>query len=283
MKNIFLSVVVIGSLVAAGVGGTFAHFSDTEESLDNFIQTGSVDLRISDVNGVLWEDAPWGVNSPVPQLVFALDLQPKQSKDYKWDLQNAGQPEGDPCWVYMHIKKIRCEDIEPHKGGGVAPDGKIKPEPELVAEYGGMVGQVFVPGVGADFGCNGQLEQHIHIRIWYDENDNGVLDAGEVKYDGKLDGIICTNLLLGSLDKCWTRDVHVDVRLQNIDEDDLIAAGLLVPPAVPAPGDGGYFDGTDPDIQRKCYDKWPSNALMKDRITFSILFSLVDGEQPPGP
>lgn len=284
MRNVFLSVVIIAALVTAGLGGTFAHFSDTEESLENFIQTGSLDLKVSDVNGVLYDDAPYGEG--VPQLIFALDLEPKQSKDYKWDLQNAGQPEGDPAWVYMHIKKIKCEDIVPHKGGVLAPNGKIKPEPEVVAEFGGRVGQTDVPGVGPDFGCTGDLEKHIHMRIWYDENGNGTLDTGEVKHDGKMDEIICKNLMLGRLDKCWTRDVHADVRLQDIDEDDLIAAGILPDPWAgnpPAGHDGGWFDGNDPDIQRKCWDKWPTNALMKDKITFSILFSLVDGDEPPGP
>jgi len=285
MKNVLLSVVVVAVLIAGGVGGTFAHFSDTEESLDNWIQTGSLDLRISDVNGVLYDDAPYGEG--VPPLIFALDLEPKQSKDYVFDLQNAGQPAGDPAWIYMHIKKIKCEDVDPEKGGYVDPQtGKLKPEPELVAELGGMVAQTLVPGVGRDFGCNGQLEEHIHMTIWYDLNDNGLLDTGEIKHDGKMDEIICTNLFLGSLDKCQTRDVHVSVRLQDIDEDDLIAAGLLPDPwdgNPPVGHDGGWFNGNDPDVQRKCYDKWPTNALMKDKITFSILFSLVDGETPPGP
>ena len=279
MKNVFLSVVVVTTLLAAGLGGTFAHFSDTEESLDNWIQTGSLDLKISDVNMNEYDDLPWGQG--VPPLVFATDLEPKISKDFTFDVHNAGQPDGDPCYLYMHFKKLKCEDIPPHKGGIECPGGKMQPEPEIVAEHGGWVGQTWVPGVGCCFGCDGNLEKHIDITVWYDADADGEFEDDEIVYDGKMDGIICTNWYLGRLDKCQTRLLHVVVRLQNIDEDDLIAADLLEPPAVPAPGDGGYFDGTDPDVQLKCWDKWPTNALMKDKITFSILFSLVDGPTPP--
>lgn len=40
MKNILLSAVVVSSLIVTGVGGTFAGFSDTELSQENYIETG---------------------------------------------------------------------------------------------------------------------------------------------------------------------------------------------------------------------------------------------------
>ena len=158
----------------------------------------------------------------------------------------------------------------------------MQPEPEVVAEHGGMVGQTEVPGVGCCFGCNGELEKHIDITVWFDDDESGTFDDDEIVYDGKMDGIVCTNWYLGQLDKCETRLLHVVVRLQDIDEDDLITAGILTEPNDPPIGDGGWFDGDDDDIKLKCWDKWPTNALMKDKITFSILFSLVDGPTRPG-
>ena len=277
MKNVFLSVMVVTTLLAAGLGGTFAHFSDTEESKDNWIQTGSLDLKISDVQGIEYDDLPYG--SGVPALIFATDLEPKISKDFTWNVHNAGQPEGDPCYLYMHVKEPICEDIPPHKDGILCPGGKMQPEPEIVAEHGGWVDQVWVPGVGCCFGSDCELADHIDLTVWIDYDEDGDFEDDEIVYDGKLAGIVCTNWALGRLDKCQTKLMHAVVRLQNIDEDDLIAAGII--PDGPAGGDGGYFDGTDPDVQKKCWDKWPTNALMKDKITFSILFSLVDGPTPP--
>ena len=262
MKNVFLSVLVVTTLLAAGLGGTFAHFSDTEESKDNTIQVGSMDLKIKTKTPVgLPVDDP-----DVPTLLTVLDMQPCDSEDRTFIVHNTGQPEGDPCDLYIHFKNVLCEDV---------PDklDNPKPEPEVVAEQGGMVGQVYVPGIG-DIECF--VTQHISVTIYYpwDQDDQ----TGPVAFTGKMSEIICENILLGDLPKCNEREVHVVFHLQDIDEDDLIAAGILTPPAVPAPGDGGYFDGTDPDIIQKCWDKWPTNAVMKDKITFDILFSLVQSD-----
>jgi hypothetical protein len=278
VKSIFLSVVVICALAIAGIGSTLADFSDSEEELGDTLQAGSMDLKVSTggfvggkwVSDAEYDDLPWGQG--VPALVYAIDIEPDKSRDFTFDLHNAGQPEGDLCWVYLHVKKVMCEDVPPHKDGIVCPGGKLQPEPEVVAEHGGMVGQTQVPGVGCCFGCNGELEQHIDFAIWYDADADEIFEDNELVYDGKLDGIICKNTLLGELPKCNMRLVHVVVNLQDIDEDDLIAAGVI-----PDPGTGyGYFDETDPDVQQKCWDHWPSNALMKDKITFNILFSLVE-------
>lgn len=262
MKNIFLSVLVVTTLLAAGLGGTFAHFSDTEESRDNTIQVGSIDLKIQVKTplGLLLDDPN------VPTLLTVIDMQPCDSEDRTFIVHNTGQPENDPCDLYIHFKNVLCEDV---------PDklGNPKPEPEVVAEQGGMVGQVEVPGIG-DIECF--VTQHMNVTIYYPWDQ--ATGEGEVVFNGKMDEIVCSNILLGDLPKCNEREVHVVFHLQDIDEDQLIADGILDPPAVPAPGDGGYFNGDDPEIMTKCWDKWPTNALMKDKITFDILFSLVQSD-----
>ena len=87
-------------------------------------------------------------------------------------------------------------------------------------------------------------------------------------------------------DTAWAmgeyRKLLIRLHFPDIDEDDLIAAGLLLPPAEPADGDGGYFDGTDPDIILKCWDHWPTNAFMGDKSIFDIEFLLSwEGQVPP--
>ena len=73
------------------------------------------------------------------------------------------------------------------------------------------------------------------------------------------------------------RKFKIEVHFPDIDEDDLIAAGLLADP-----GTGyGYFDDSDPDVQEKCWDHWPTNAYMGDKATFDLLF-LLNGDNPKG-
>jgi len=293
VKNIFLSVVVVTTLLAAGLGGTFAHFSDTEESLDNFVQVGSIDLKVytkSPVGGPF--DDP-----DVPLLISAIDMQPCESKDFTWQLKNTGQPAGDVCNVYMHVKNPGCENVT------VIHTGEARPEPEVVAEDGGWLGQVYTPGLGPQGDiCN--LLDFIELTVYYPWNQ--VTKTGPVVFTGMAGDIVCDNLLLGRLDKCDDpQDVHVVFHLYDISEDDL---GALIGPdpyflGVDNDGDGlvdedprdgidndvdglvdedpadetGHFDGTDADIIAKCWDHWPTNALMKDKVTFDILFSLVQG------
>lgn len=87
-------------------------------------------------------------------------------------------------------------------------------------------------------------------------------------------------------DTAWAmgeyRKLLIRLHFPDIDEDDLIRAGLLAPPLEPALGDGGYFDGTDPDIILKCWDHWPTNAFMGDKSIFDIEFLLTwEGQEPP--
>jgi predicted ribosomally synthesized peptide with SipW-like signal peptide len=290
MKNVVLSVVVICALAAGGLGGTFAHFSDTEESIDNYLEVGSLDLQ---VNGF---DDPF-----VPPKIHAICMAPEKSRDFTIELENMGQCDY-PAYLWMHIKNIQCGELPQHKTGGM-------PEPERVAQDGGRVDQVDVCGVGI-IGEDCTLAEHISIKIWYDENDDGVQDLGEVQ-EHKIAELECINKFLGRLDPCQLRYLYIDVVVQDIDEDDILTfAGVdndgdgLVDedgrgcvgdtpgvdddldglidedpavdddPTTPGVDEGGYFDGMDPDIQFKCWDKWPSNALMKDWMSFDILFSL---------
>jgi predicted ribosomally synthesized peptide with SipW-like signal peptide len=274
MKNILLSVVVISTLLAAGIGGTFAHFSDTEEAFDNYLQTDEMDLKVSTVTKVAGQWVSGGeYDQPnIPALVTKDDyMEPCLDYSFHFDLHNVS--EAITGYAYMHLKNPRCEDI-PTKYGDP------KPEPEIVAEQGGMVGQVEVPGIG-DIPCF--LSRHIEV-VSIEVQDmagNTIATVDLTPYDTdpannvvKMNELICHNIPLCEIPACNSVVVLIDFHLQDIDEDDLIAEGLLTGPTPPAPGDGGWFDGTDPDMQKKCWDHWPSNALQKDKILFDILFSL---------
>ena len=96
MKNILLSVVVVATLVAAGVGGTFAGFVDTEVSEGNFYQAGISDLLVN------------GKNDPIgPKLQYTHGA-PCKSVDFWVDLYNWGKCQGGD--VYMHYKLVTSEE-----------------------------------------------------------------------------------------------------------------------------------------------------------------------------
>ena len=283
MKNIFLSVVVIGSLVAAGVGGTFAHFSDTEEVFDNYLQTDELDLKVSTVMlaGGQWESTGEYDQPHIPTLIMKDDyMEPCLDYSFHFDLHNVS--EYITGTAYIHLKNPRCVDID-------SKDGDPKPEPEIVAEQGGMVAQTQVPGIG-DIACF--LSRHIEVSsITVEAMDGTLIATVDLKpYDTdpadgvvKMNELICHNVLLCDIPGCNSVVVSIDFHLQDIDEDVMIAQGYLPDPWLdgtfgtggpPAGHDGGWFNGNDPDVKKKCWDHWPSNALQKDKILFDMLFSL---------
>ncbi|MBA7573685.1 hypothetical protein ES708_15483 [subsurface metagenome] len=163
MKNVFLSVVVVATLVAAGVGGTFAGFVDTEISEGNFVQAGISDLLVN------------GKNDPIGAKVQFIHATPCTSLDFWIDLYNWGECQGGD--VYMHFKDVVSVEAgtKTHIGaeyvydgtstvGGGIPDGYRvatgdepygagvwSSEPEKIAEVGGgWVGQYYVD---ADHNC----------------------------------------------------------------------------------------------------------------------------------
>ncbi len=48
MKQVIIALVTIVSVASLATAGTLAHFSDTEESKDNYLETGSIDLQLGD-------------------------------------------------------------------------------------------------------------------------------------------------------------------------------------------------------------------------------------------
>jgi predicted ribosomally synthesized peptide with SipW-like signal peptide len=191
MKNILLSVVVVATLVAAGVGGTLADFSDYEVSEGNYFKTGALDLTVSNFMGVEEQ------GDDVDVLCAFKDAIPCCDKSFFFDLENHGQGDQGTPHAYMHIKNLECGwvvpkvvwewiECDPVTGECVIatpPDplpvhgdqgtGYPKPvnEPEFVAECGGVAGEdvngdpVVVPGVGCCFGEDCQLARHVGITI----------------------------------------------------------------------------------------------------------------------
>jgi predicted ribosomally synthesized peptide with SipW-like signal peptide len=267
MKNVFLSVVIICALAIAGVGGTLAGFSDTEESFSNYVATGSLDLKVDGddqkpygpgVDGVIqlddiMPDKEYRVTIPVSNDGQAQDGWPNQGND-------------EPAYLYMMFKNFKCDNIAPkhdaidlraHTGanGTVDPDEMtnwdissfLKPEPEMVSEFGGWVEQTWVEGVGqtGDECC---LSTHIKMTVQY----RGKTISGYMADFLSTPPSIYKQFYLGELPPCGTEyDIVIKFTLdQSLMKDDTWTG-------------------------HEKFEYWPANAFMTDKISFDMLFELL--------
>lgn len=118
MKKIIgltIAVVLIIGLVA---GGTWAYFTDTEESVGNVFTSGTIDIAISNQNP--WTETYTGVLT---------DVKPCEVRWIVFNIQNVGT---NPCDVW---KRIVYEDADV-TGGSDVYFGICSSEPEFVAGDG---------------------------------------------------------------------------------------------------------------------------------------------------
>lgn len=258
MKNVILSLVVVAVLVAGGVGGVFAGYSDSEVSQDNYITTGSLDLK---VNGA--DDLPWGTG--VGPVVTIEHLTPCKVEHISINVTNEGQCDIVPI-LYIHFKNFVCENVPPEHDGYMAPDGSgLKPEPELVAEYGGLVDQRWVPGIGRT-GDDCSMASHISCAVSFGPAGGPMV---EIVPPTKLWLIDSKQLELGPLPPCGAPYViTLALHLQQVGPDTT---------PYPTKDDLSVLLPLDPKFQY-----WQTNALMKDKVTFDIEFDLIQLEDLPG-
>jgi hypothetical protein len=291
MKNIVLSVVVVSTLVVAGIGGTFAGFVDTEISQGNFYQAGISDLLVN------------GKNDPIgPKLTYVHGA-PCKSVDFWIDIYNWGECQGGD--VFMHYKDVVSEEDgrKDHMGtlyvyDGVAPavgdipagyrpavgdepkgPGVWSSEPEKIAEVGdGWVDQIYVPPdhpclLGEDYASG--IADHLSVTTrvavdptWptyciYDKlvdadtNGDGVIDAAE------------------EAAATWKTIDSLTVKLAEIECEKNLLGFLPTQQA-------GWIHITLHLQQIECipWDDeqtkyWPTNALQGDIATWAMMFELI--------
>jgi predicted ribosomally synthesized peptide with SipW-like signal peptide len=264
-KNILLSAIVICALIIAGIGGTLAGYSDSEESFDNYIVTGSLDLKVDGE-----DDLPWG--NGVPAVINLTKVMPCKWYEVDVIVQNMGeayepdQETPEPAHLYLQFKEFFCDNNKPiHLGVDASqvdlPDGyeflwdadgnpdtpdlssALKPEPEMVAEYGGWVGQVEVTGLGQQ-GETCNLDDMIEIVINY---------RGTLFGPYKMSELVQTQLYLGELPPCGEEyTITFKIHMKQLEDPDWEAKGI-----------------------EEIFKDWPTNAYMVDSINFGILFELL--------
>jgi predicted ribosomally synthesized peptide with SipW-like signal peptide len=274
MKNVFLSVVVICALAVAGVGGTLAGFSDTEESFNNYIATGSLDLKVEGK-----DQAPYGAG--VDGVIQLDDVMPDKEYRVTVKVRNDGQAQDgwpnqgndEPAYLYIMFKNFKCDNIAPkhdgidlrnHTGvnGTVDPDEMtnwdissfLKPEPEMVAEFGGWVEQTWVDGVGqtGDECC---MSTHTRVTVEY---------RGSIVASGLMADLLSTppgvvkQFYCGELPPCGTTyDLVLKFKVdQSLMKDDTWTG-------------------------HPKFEYWPANAFMTDKLSFSTMFELLQEKWVP--
>jgi predicted ribosomally synthesized peptide with SipW-like signal peptide len=277
-KSIILAVVVVVALVVAGTSGVFATWSDSETSEFNFISTGSLDLK---VNGA--DDLPYGTG--VPSKVFIECMTPCH-----WyyggeaELWHAGQCD-TPALAYIHFKDYWCFNIlpkvnpeDPADGGSdfwprgettgyVCPEtGALKPEPELVAEFGGWVDSVYVEGLQRAVGDTCSMAAA--VECWVVDEAGNTLIPPTLMQD-----LYCREIPLFELKPCEPRMIYLYFKLHQFSEDDYGFSYFTHPDDMDPVPTGPAYDAAL--LHWEKFNDWVSWAYMKDAITFSMEFDLV--------
>jgi hypothetical protein len=220
-----------------------------------------VDLKVNEK-----DDLPYGTGVGAKVEIDCM-IPCKFYGPYPVDLWNAGQCEF-PSHAYIHLKEYECSNVEPKlkpdgsSTGYLAPDGTgLKPEPELVAEYGGKVNCVTVPGIGPE-GDECSMGSHVEMIVTTTAAAPNDPDARIVRRD-KIYKWLCEEVYLFDLMPCEPRTIYLWFHLQQ-DNEELYGFDFI-----PDPGEPGY------DLMHWTkFNDWPSWALMKDKVVFNLEFDL---------
>lgn len=263
MKNILLSLVMVAALVVAGVGGVFATLTDTEESTGNKIEVGSLDLKVNDEDDV----NAWG-STGIGAVIVQECILPGTPMKTVFNVENEGCLDG---YLYLVFKSLNCYNVEKEGAEGWIEDpnitvgAKMKPEPEMVSEYGGTLAQETIPGVGR-LGDNCCLSSHTFVTAYYGT------PAPSLQPAFLRPPPIIDNTVIGDLDNALT---YCGL-LPLCGGDWYLEFNFDVPQLTETLNDANHTWNWDFFNDCSPFDHWPTNALMADGISFKVMFILVD-------
>ena len=301
MKNVFLSVVVVATLISAGVGGTLAGFVDTEESTDNMIQAGMLDLLVN------------GKNDPdIGHKIYMSHIIPCISQDFWIDLYSWSECQG--AYAYMQFKNVlSVEDGAKEHGdasyvydgttilGGDVPDGyKVQAapepvgagvastEPELIAEEGGgEFGQVVIgannpaltwqenlalrQGLGVDYASG--ISEHLDVTVTVPLiGMTDVLGNPDTNKDGTVDAT--EKAAWAAAGNRWVIIASLSGKMDTIKEVKNKLGFLLSQTMTFVHVDVHLQQLEDVGCPNPNVKYWPTNALQGDLATWDMLFEL---------
>lgn len=114
MKQVLLALITIIAVASLATLGTFAHFSDTETSPDNVLETGSLDLQLADWDEGFTDDPLY---DSVTQTWYYLGsyppgMSPGDSLEAAVYLTNVGSLTGDRLDIYCVIVNTELDDYD---------------------------------------------------------------------------------------------------------------------------------------------------------------------------
>ena len=258
MKNIFLTVVVVCALVVVGIGGTLAGFSDTERSLNNFFEVGNMDLKVSGSTATEYDDV--GTAGIPIKIVQGYLAWPCVSQDFSFDMHNlSDNPQSGHA--YIMIKDLSCYEVYTTKFP--SPN---RPEPENVAENGGVLANVWTAGLGA-WGQNCTLGDFIEVVLTY---DNQIILGTNNPWGGEgtvyLSDIAGKWIYLGDIPGCNIKYGDIALHISQWSEEEWSAKHATV----------NYFANDLP------FNDWLTNLFMNDGVKFTLEFGLTADPIPAG-
>jgi hypothetical protein len=146
--------------------------------------------------------------------------------------------------------------------------GDLKPEPELVAEFGGTVDCTWVDGVGGPLGDTCSMLAAVEI-IVTDEAGNFIIGPAI------LGDLYCQEIYLFDLVPCEARTIYLWFHLYQFTEEDFGYNYFLHPDQL------GIDPATDPIAYDAAlmhwikFNDWPSWAYMRDAVSFSMEFDVL--------
>lgn len=159
MVNIMKSLIVITAMLTITVSATRAYFLDTERSIDNLIDSGTLDLKIDQGEG----------RSGDSNIVkfFVPSMMPGDSEKGTWTLKNAGSIDGylDLHSIFVTNRENGCSMAEDTHGGG-----------DTTCDN---------PGPG-----QGELQNVTNLSLFLDANNDGVFNSGDTAvYNGRFGAV----------------------------------------------------------------------------------------------
>ena len=168
-----LAVLVLIGVALPMVGGTMATWSDSETMMGNYIETGSLDLK---VNGA--DDPPWGDGLDSCFDIPELELdEPYACYLLLW---NAGDVDGV---AYLHIKNVADDnELSANTIMDVWYDDDGDPETDLVPVESDTIGNLDCEEIELGV-LPGGAERQLKLEIHTDEGTPGESQSFEIQYE----------------------------------------------------------------------------------------------------
>ncbi len=258
MKRLLLSIFSIGIVTALVFGFTQAFFSDTEESKDNILAAGKLDLLIDNTsyyNHATSSATTWGLKDLEEEVFFNFtDLKPGDEGE---DTISIHVDDND-AWACMNMTLTKDDDIS-------------CTEPELIDD----------PSCNDPDGdpFDGELGGLLNFIFWTDDGDNVLEDEEPIIASGSASTILDSDIILADsgVNNVGGADGDPLTGDQTYYIGKAWCFGTLTPN--PVPGDGGI----DPTVNSGiiCDGTSLNNTSQTDQLMADISFSAIQSRHNP--